>query len=100
MKKRGKFLKRPIVKISLIVIFAVFVGIFLYAFVIKPVIYSYALSNYRQGVQDAVMMIMQQALACKSIKFPLGNNQTMDLMWVDCINFQKNSSQLSQFFNA
>jgi hypothetical protein len=92
MKKRGRFLERPIVKISLIVIFAVFAGIFLYAFVIKPVIYSYAIKNYRQGVQDAVMLIIQQASTCRSIKFPLGNNQTMDLLWTNCINLQKNIS--------
>jgi len=56
-------------------------GIFLvYAFAVKPVISGYV----TEGVEIAVVSIMQQATTCQTVPLTYGN-QTIDLIWTKCV---------------
>jgi len=72
----------------LIIVIVLLLGIILYAFLIKPSIagYTVGLQNQgiNQGVEAAVVTIMQQAATCQQVPITF-ENQTMNLIWVDCL---------------
>ncbi len=67
--------------IGVLVLIIVVLGVFLvYAFAVKPVISGYV----TEGVEIAVVSIMQQATTCQTVPLTYGN-QTIDLVWVECL---------------
>lgn len=65
----------------LVLILASFV---IYAFAIKPTISGYAINAQNQGIEFAVISIMQQAASCQQVPLTFGN-QTINLIAVECL---------------
>jgi len=76
--------KTGLMKILLLII-VILVMVIIYAFVVRPAITGYATNTYNVGVQDAVISIMQQAATCQQVPLTFGN-QTMNVVWVECVN--------------
>ena len=70
--------------IVLILVIVVLLGIVAYAFVLKPVFNGYTIKSQNEGVQYAVFTIMQQAAKCQQVPLTF-QNQTMNIIWVDCL---------------
>jgi len=79
--------KRDKLVLALIVVIVLLIGVLGYLFLIKPAISGFVVSNQNQGVQYAILSIAQQAATCKTVSLPVGN-QTMDIIWVKCLQQQ------------
>jgi flagellar basal body-associated protein FliL len=73
--------------IILILVIVVLLGIIAYAFVLKPVLNGYTIKSQNEGVQYTIFTIMQQASKCQQVPLTF-QNQTMNLIWVDCLQQQ------------
>ena len=62
----------------------VLLGFVIYAFGIKPAISGYVTSAQNQGVEFAVVSIMQQVASCHQVPLTFGN-QTINLIVVECL---------------
>ena len=80
--------KRDKLVLALIVVIVLLMGVLGYLFLIKPAISGFVTSNQNQGVQYTIAAIAQQAATCKQVSLPLGGNQTMNLIWVNCLQQQ------------
>ena len=80
--------------VALVVILGLLV---LYAFVIQPNINGYAVKNYKIGVNEAVLQIMQIAATCQPV--PLTQeNLTLNLVALECYSdSQQENSDLVTF---
>ncbi|MBI2042796.1 hypothetical protein HYT25_00205 [Candidatus Pacearchaeota archaeon] len=75
--------------ISILVILVLILGtLVVYSFVLKPVVSGYVVNSQNQGVQYAILTIMQQASTCQEVPLTFGN-QTMRLIWIDCLQQSK-----------
>jgi hypothetical protein len=83
--------KRDKLVLALIVVIVLLMGVLGYLFLIKPAISGFVVSNQNQGVQYAILSIAQQAATCKTVSLPVGN-QTMDIIWVKCLQQQTAAS--------
>ena len=63
-----------------------------YSFAVKPVISGYATNAQNQGVQYAVLSIMQEAAKCQQVPLTFGN-QTINIIAVECL---QNAQQTQQ----
>jgi len=63
-----------------------------YSFAVKPVINGYATNAQNQGVQYAVLSIMQEAAKCQQVPLTFGN-QTINIVAVECL---QNAQQTQQ----
>jgi hypothetical protein len=79
--------KRDKLVLALIVVIVLLMGVLGYLFLIKPAISGFVTSNQNQGVQYTIAAIAQQAATCKQVPLPVGN-QTMNLIWVNCLQQQ------------
>jgi hypothetical protein len=79
--------KRDKLVLALIVVIVLLMAVLGYLFLIKPAISGFAVSNKQQGIDYAVLAIAQQASTCKTVSLPVGN-QTMDIIWVKCLQQQ------------
>jgi len=59
-------------------------GIVAYSFVAKPFITGYAVNAQNQGIELAVVSIMQQASSCQPVPLTYGE-QTINLIAVECL---------------
>jgi hypothetical protein len=78
----------------LILVIVVLAGVIVYAFLLKPTLNGYTVKLQSDGVKYAVYAIMQQASQCQQV--PLQNpfgNETMNLIWVDCLQQAQQTSQ-------
>lgn len=76
--------KTGVIIAILLILVIVLSAIVVYAFVLRPAVTGYVINAQNQGVQYAVLTIMQQASSCQPV--PLNfENQTMNLIWVDCL---------------
>jgi hypothetical protein len=77
--------KRDKMILALVIVVLLLLGVVGYIFLIKPAISGFVTSNQNQGVQYAILAIAQQAATCKTVSLPLGENQTMDIVAVKCL---------------
>jgi hypothetical protein len=89
MKGTGK--RKTIVKILILLAIIAAVVIF-YLLIIKPTINGYVVKAQIQGVQYAVLTIMQQASTCKQVPLYAGNI-TMKMIWTDCLTNSVNPTE-------
>jgi hypothetical protein len=68
----------------LILLIVILVGIVSYVYVLKPVVNGYTISAQNQGVEFAVVSIMQQASSCQQVPLTFGD-QTMNIIAVGCL---------------
>jgi len=98
IKKPSKHKNKVIVILSLIVISLILIGV--YAFAIKPAIQNLILEKqteaYTEGVQYAVVTIMQEANQCERPVPLTFQNQTMELIWVECFRQALEEEQAQQ----
>jgi hypothetical protein len=76
--------KRDKMILALVIVVLVLLAVLGYIFLIKPAISGFVVSNQNEGVQYAILSIVQQASTCKTVSLPVGN-QTMDIIWVKCL---------------
>tara|TARA_Y100000034_G_scaffold32457_1_gene39804 strand:- start:171 stop:449 length:279 start_codon:yes stop_codon:yes gene_type:complete len=69
---------------TLILLIVILVGVVSYAYVLKPAVSGYTISAQSQGVEFAVISIMQQASNCQQVPLTFGN-QTMNIIAVGCL---------------
>ena len=79
--------KKDKVILALVVVILLLLGVVGYIFLIRPAISGFAIQSQNEGVQYAVLSIAQQAATCKTVSLPVGN-QTMDIIWVKCLQQQ------------
>jgi len=58
-----------------------------YSYVAKPLVAEYVVNVQNQGVEFAVVSIMQQAASCQLVPLTFGN-QTINLIAVECLQQQ------------
>jgi hypothetical protein len=71
----------------LLLVIGILVLFLVYLFVVKPQITGYVVNAQNQGYAFAIASVMQQAATCQAIPLTLGN-QTMNLVWIDCLQQQ------------
>ena len=84
--------KRDKLILALGIVVLLLLGTLGYIFLLKPAISGFV-TNYQnqgaqQGAQYIIASIAQQASTCKAVSLPLGENQTMDIIWVKCLQQQ------------
>jgi hypothetical protein len=75
--------RSQILFIVLVALVMILGSVVLYTFVIKPVITGYAVETRNQGVEYALVSIVQAAANCQQIPFNMGN-QTVTLVALEC----------------
>lgn len=73
----------------LIFIVVVLAGVVVYTLGIKPVLSGYVVDAQNQGVEFAVLSIMQQAATCQTVPLTFGN-QTINMIAVECLQQTQN----------
>lgn len=76
--------KRDKLILALVVVIVLLLGFLGYLFLVRPAISGFVVEGQNQGVQYTIYSIAQQASTCKTVSLPVGN-QTMDLVWVKCL---------------
>ena len=77
--------KRDKLILALVIVVLVLLAVVGYIFLIKPAISGFVVSSQTQGVQYAILSIMQQAAKCDSSGVPLTyQNQTIHLVALEC----------------
>ncbi|VVB82766.1 Uncharacterised protein [uncultured archaeon] len=84
--KRDKMI---FILVAVVVLLLGFIG---YLFLIRPALSGLVVQGQNQGVQYTVLSIAQQAATCKTVSLPVGN-QTMDLVWVKCLQQPSQTTQ-------
>lgn len=69
----------------LLLIIVVLAGFLVYAFAVRPAISGYAVERQMEGVQYAIISIMQQAATCQAVPLTAGN-QTINVVAIECLN--------------
>lgn len=76
----------------LVLVILILGAMVIYSYVAKPILSKYEINAQNQGVEFAVLSIMQQAASCQEVPLIFGN-QTMNLIWVECPNRQVPAEQ-------
>ncbi len=77
--------------IVLILVIVILLGVIAYAFVLRPALNGYTIKSQNEGIQYAVFTIMKQAATCQQVPLTF-QNQTMNIIWVDCLQQQTPSA--------
>lgn len=85
--------KNKVVVLALIAIIVLLLGFIGYTFLIKPAFTGFVTRGQNEGVQYAILSIMQQAATCQTVPLTFGN-QTINLIAVECL--QQAAAQQSQ----
>ena len=68
----------------LIFIVVVLAGVVVYTLGVKPAISGYVVDAQNQGIEFAVLSIMQQAATCQTVPLTF-ENQTINMIAVECL---------------
>ena len=68
----------------IIIVIVLLLGVISYAFLLRPALNSYVIKSQNQGVQYALLSIMQQAATCQTVPLTFGN-QTINIVAVECL---------------
>lgn len=82
---------RKIISI-LIIIILVLIAILIYAFIIRPGINGYVFNKQIEGYQTAYSEILQVVAQCKTFPVKVSENQTINLIAVECLQQPQNNS--------
>ena len=77
--------KTGLIIVVLVLIVLILLGIVVYAFVINPAIDRYIISTQNQGAQLAVNYIADLAKQCQTVPINIGENQTINLIAIECL---------------
>lgn len=77
--------KRDLLVLGLIIAVVLLLGILVYLFLVQPALSGLVVQGQNQGMQYTVLQIAQQASTCQTVPLTVGNNQTMELIWVQCL---------------
>ncbi len=75
--------KKVLITILVLIIIAL-LAVVLYTLVIRPSLSGYVFSKQNEGIEFAVLNIMQQAATCQPVPLTFGN-QTINLIAVECL---------------
>ncbi len=76
--------KRKVLITILIAVIVVMAAILVYVFLISPAFTGYAVDRRGEGVEFAIVSIMQQAATCQPVPLTFGN-QTINLIAIECL---------------
>ena len=77
--------RKGLLTLVLILIIVVLVGLLIWMLLVRPAITGNVVRLRNEGVTYTVYAIMQQASQCQAVPLTLGN-QTMEVVWVECVN--------------
>lgn len=69
---------------TLVLVIVVLAGILIYQFVVQPKISGYDVQRQSEGVEAAILTIMQRAATCQAVPLTY-NNQTITLIAIECL---------------
>lgn len=69
----------------LVIVVLILLAVLTYMFVIKPAISNYVAGTQNQGAQLAVNYIAEIATKCQTIPINIGENQTINLIAIECL---------------
>ena len=70
--------------VSLVVVSTLLLGLVMYMFVVRPTFTGYSVRMRNEGINQAVVLIMQQASQCQPVPLTSGET-TMNMVWIDCL---------------
>jgi len=72
--------------VILVLVFVILLmGVFMaYLLLVRPAVTGYAVRAQQQGVEFAILSIMQQAATCQQVPLTFGN-QTINLVAIECL---------------
>lgn len=76
-------------KMTVVIGGIIIILVLIYLFVIRPAINQMAVNTYNQGIQYALISMMQEAMECKEIPLTNSNNVTITLFAKECLNMTK-----------
>ncbi len=76
--------KRKVLITILVVVIVVMAAILAYVFLIRPALTGFVVRGQDQGVEFAIVSIMQQAATCQPVPLSFGN-QTINLIAIECL---------------
>lgn len=76
--------RSTILIVALLLIIVVLGGIVLYSFLVKPQISGYTVEKQQQGIDFAVVSILQRAAQCQTVPLTY-ENVTLNLIAVECL---------------
>lgn len=77
--------------VALLLIIVVLGGIVLYSFLVKPQISGYTVEKQQQGIDFAVVSILQRAAQCQTVPLTY-ENVTLNLIAVECLQQPANGA--------
>jgi len=77
--------KKNVLMTLLIAIIVVMAAVLVYVFLIRPNITGYAVDRQREGYQIALFEILQVVTQCQTFPVAIGENQTINLIAVECL---------------
>lgn len=87
--------KTTIIIVILAFIVVVLTGILVYVLVVKPAVTGYTVTAQNQGVEFALASVWQRAAQCQTVPLTF-NNQTINLVAVECLQQQTQQTQGNQ----
>ena len=86
---------RRLLVIALIAVIVVLIGIVVYFLAVRPAITGYAIESQNQGIELAVVSIMQQAAQCQPVPLTF-QNQTINVFAVECLQQSQQDATVSE----
>lgn len=83
--------KKDLLIISLIVVISILLLVLAYLFLIRPAMNGLVVQGQTEGYNYAIQQIASLAIDCKQIPFNLGNNKTINLIAVECLQQAQSS---------
>lgn len=56
-----------------------------YVFLVQPALNGLVVKGYNAGVESTIYSIVQQVVECKIVPLNIGENQTINLVAVECL---------------
>ncbi len=86
--------KKNVLITLLVAVIVVMAIILVYIFLVRPSVTGYAVDKQNQGIEFAIVSIMQQAATCQPVPLTFGN-QTINLIAIECLQ-QAQQQQVPQ----
>ena len=69
----------------LVLIIVALVAVILFTLVVRPAITGYVVEKQNEGAQIALDLVIQQAARCQTVTLPIGEDQSINLVALECL---------------
>lgn len=81
--------KKNILIYGLVAIIVILLLLVIYNFVIQPALNGLVVKGQTQGYNYAISALVQQVSSCNQVPIDVGNNQTINIIAVECLQQSK-----------